>query len=66
MDAESVMDIGVGTNPARSETEERRHVSSLPEFAEIYIFLEIFGPLINLTKINLKELENFFIGKKNS
>ena len=46
------------------EDQERRHISSQPEFAEIYIFLQIFGPLMNLSKINLKDLEDFFINGK--
>lgn len=43
------------------EEKERRLISSRPEFAEIYIFLQIFGPLMKLSEINLKYLEDFFI-----
>jgi len=45
---------------------ERRYISSFPEFAEIFLFLKIFGPLINLPAVTLKALEDFFMNGKYS
>ena len=49
---------------AESGKEESSGVSDFPDFAEIYLFLENFGSYINLPRINLRELENFFINGK--
>ncbi len=45
----------------RNEEKCRKRISSFPEFAEIFLFLQIFGPLINLSAVTLKALEDFFI-----
>lgn len=42
------------------EYEERRTVSSLPDFAEIFIFLQGLGPYMKLPRITLEDLESFF------
>lgn len=44
----------------RNEVEELVSVSALPDFAQIYSFLQYFGRLLLLPKITLNELENFF------
>lgn len=35
-------------------------ISSLPDFAEIFMFLQNLGPYMKLSSINLIDLENFF------
>lgn len=40
--------------------EEGRRISSQLDFAEIFLFLQSLGSLMNLPKINLTDLENFF------
>ncbi len=43
---------------------EGKTISSLPDFAEIFLFLQNLGPYMKLPGINLADLENFFrIGK---
>lgn len=42
------------------EEEESRAITSLSDFAEIFIFLQSFGPYMKLPKINLADLEVFF------
>lgn len=39
-------------------------ISALPDFAQIYAFLQRFGPLLGLPSITLKELEDFFSSSK--
>ena len=36
--------------------------SSLPEFAEIFSFIQLFGELLYLPKLAISELESFFTG----
>ena len=38
-----------------------RAVSSLSDFAEVFIFLQNLGPLMGLGEVKLGELENFFV-----
>lgn len=40
--------------------EEGAIISSLPDFAEIFMFLQNLGPYMKLSNINLIDLENFF------
>ena len=47
-----------------NDEKDRRYISSLPEFAEIFLFLQIFGPLMKLRSVTLKALEDFFINGK--
>ena len=35
-------------------------ISSLPEFAQIYAFLQLFGTSLQLPPVTLRELEDFF------
>ena len=35
-------------------------VSSLPDFAQIFVFLQVFGVSLNLPPVTIKELEDFF------
>ena len=42
------------------EEEERRTISSMSDFAEIFTFLQNLGPYMNLPQINLTDLETFF------
>jgi hypothetical protein len=45
------------------EEEERKTISSLSDFAEIFIFLQNLGPYmtrIDVPTINLTDLETFF------
>ena len=44
----------------REEEEERRAISSLPDFAEIFVFLQNFGPYMQFPRISLADLENSF------
>ena len=39
---------------------EGKTVSSLPDFAEVFVFLQNLGPHMKLPKISLADLENFF------
>ena len=39
---------------------EGKTVSSLPDFAEIFLFLQNLGPYMNLPIVSLFDLENFF------
>ena len=41
-------------------------ISSLPDFAEIFLFLQNLGPYMKLSNINLIDLENFFREGKQS
>lgn len=42
------------------EEEESRTISSLPDFAEIFLFLQNIGPYMKLPGISLEDLVNFF------
>ena len=35
-------------------------ISSLPDFAQIFTFLQLFGVALHLPPVTLKELEDFF------
>ncbi len=35
-------------------------ISSSPDFAQAYIFIQTFGPLLKLPPVTLSSLENFF------
>lgn len=41
-----------------SETEQT--ISSLPDFAQIFAFLQLFGNALHLLPVTLKDLEDFF------
>lgn len=44
----------------REEEEERRAISSLSDFAELFIFLQNIGPYMKFPSINLADLETYF------
>jgi hypothetical protein len=41
-----------------SGTEQK--ISSLPDFAQIFAFLQLFGNALHLLPVTLKDLEDFF------
>ena len=52
------MEVQLGSIEENSETDET--VSSLPDFAQIFVFLQLFGEALHLSPVTLKDLENFF------
>ncbi len=36
-------------------------ISSSPDFAQAYIFIQTFGSLLKLPRITLSDFENFFV-----
>ena len=45
---------------SRREGEDSRNISSVPDFAEIFVFLQSLGPYMKFPEINLVDLEDFF------
>ena len=52
------MEGGRKSTEDNSETEQT--ISSLPDFAQIFAFLQLFGNALHLLPVTLKDLEDFF------
>lgn len=46
---------------SKSSENESESISALPDFAQVYVFIQTFGRQLKLPYVNLTDLEQFFI-----